>query len=401
MLKRSDFISRKNYLVICFFNWIVKLLYLVSKLFFRKKSGNNKIIILELGHMGDVLTATPAIKLIKEAKKDAKIILVCTSSGALALNNNPYVDAVEIICTPPWYEADQRSFLGLLKGWSSFVKMLNRINGGTIINFRNVSYHLDHIAAFVAGIPHLVGYGNKGLDYLLTFPVYFNQQEPAPVQKVRLVSKWLKLPADKISLRPLFFCNSEGNKKHKQLIDFIQIGNLQNVVAINLGAQHNFLWPVEHYIQLCQKIHGQFNTNILFLGMSQHVTTIESIRKALEFKTYSLAGSTSLEDVYWILQQVKLLITVDTGIRHLANAAGAKVIVLRTGAEIIAAFGKYVDTEEVLFHPVSCSPCGKKICPLGTLDCMKGISVLQVFDRVVGEMSGLGLKLSNQVEANV
>ena len=68
--------------------------------------------------------------------------------------------------------------------------------------------------------------------------------------------------------------------------------------------------------------------------------------------------------------------------RHLANALGVPTIVLRNGANSISEFGKYVETEEMVFNQVSCSPCGKNICPLGTLECMTGITPEKVFVQV-------------------
>lgn len=41
-----------------------------------------------------------------------------------------------------------------------------------------------------------------------------------------------------------------------------------------------------------------------------------------------------------------------------------------------------METEEIVYNKVSCSPCGKNICPLKTIECMTGITPEKVFAKV-------------------
>jgi ADP-heptose:LPS heptosyltransferase len=91
---------------------------------------------------------------------------------------------------------------------------------------------------------------------------------------------------------------------------------------------------------------------------------------------------TSLDDLYMVLERIDLLITIDTGTRHIANAVGTNAIILRNGANSILEFAAYVETEKEIAHPVPCSPCGCHTCPLGTLDCMTRIAIEDVLSEI-------------------
>jgi ADP-heptose:LPS heptosyltransferase len=121
-------------------------------------------------------------------------------------------------------------------------------------------------------------------------------------------------------------------------------------------------------------IYEKWKANLLFLGTKSFDGIIERIRSQLDFKTFSLAGKTSLEELAVILKKIDLLITVDTGVRHIANATGTNVIVLRNGADSIYELGKYVESEELVVHEVPCSPCGLRKCKYPKMYCMEDIS---------------------------
>ena len=73
-----------------------------------------------------------------------------------------------------------------------------------------------------------------------------------------------------------------------------------------------------------------------------------------------------------------LLLGNDTGPRHLARAMGVPIVTVfgPTFAEWTATS---YSAERILQIPVDCGPCHKKVCPLGHLKCMTGISAEMVY----------------------
>jgi len=54
--------------------------------------GFNKILIIKLGAIGDLLMTTPAVRALKKACPAAHISLLAGKSSKMVMNGNPYID---------------------------------------------------------------------------------------------------------------------------------------------------------------------------------------------------------------------------------------------------------------------------------------------------------------------
>jgi ADP-heptose:LPS heptosyltransferase len=384
MLSRDFFVSEKNYYLISFFDRIFKVIWLLSNKFGLVKNWlgrKNRVIFIGPTHLGDILLTTPAIRFAKQKKTALEIICIVSSSSKAVLANNPNITRIEVIDLP-WFLEGKRGLIESVRGFFHLVKVLKKLEAETVINFSSTSYHREHLAMWLAGIPHRIGFSHKGFGYFLTNSPPFVRNELIARQKLRMIGYWLNEDTENYSLKPDYFISSESDRRADELLASMGFEPERAIIGINPSAQHNYLWPASHYIELCQMIYEKWQPNILFLGTKQFEVQIEQIRSNLNFKTFTLAGQTSLEELAAILKKIDLLITVDTGTRHIANAVGARVIVLSHGASSIYEFGMYVEKETLVFHEVSCSPCGLKQCKHPKMFCMTDISVTQCFQAV-------------------
>ena len=341
----------------------------------------NRLLFIGPTHLGDLLLATPAIRFTKQANPSLEIICIASSSSKGVLADNPYIDGVEIVDLP-WFHERQAGFIRSIQIFFSWVRLIKKVKAEMGINFSSTSYHREHLAMWLAGIPNRVGFSHKGFDYLLTKTVPFIQGELIARQKLRMMKTCLGIESDCDSLIPNLFIHPSEEVKAGQIFENLDLLLGKPIIGINPGAQHNYLWPEEHFIQLCKMIFKQWQANFLFFGTKNTEIVIERIRANLDFKTFSVVGLTSLKEFAAMLRKIDLLITIDTGARHIANAVGIRTVVLRHGADSVIEFGKYVATEKVLYYSLPCSPCGKITCPLGTLDCMIQMSPEMVMKAV-------------------
>lgn len=384
MLDHKLFVSKKNYYLISFFDKILKLIWVLSNKFGLVKNRaarENRVIFIGPTHLGDILLATPAIRFAKKKNPRLEIICLVSSSSKAVLENNPYVSGFEIIDLP-WFSEKKDGIIQSTRGFFHLVKVLKRLEVEAAINFSSTSYHREHLAMWLAGIPQRVGFSHKGFGYFLPNSPPFVRNELIARQKLRMVGCWLKENTEKYSLKPDYFISSESDRKADELLGSMGFEPGRAIIGINPGAQHNFLWPSSQYVELCHMIYDKWQPNLLFLGTRNFENLIEDIRAQLSFKTFSLAGQTTLEELAAILKRIDLLITVDTGTRHIANAVGTRVTVLRNGVNSIYEFGKYVESEDVVIHEVPCSPCGLMHCKHPRMYCMTGISVTRCFEAV-------------------
>jgi ADP-heptose:LPS heptosyltransferase len=346
-----------------------------------RKGQNGRLLLIGPTHLGDVLLTTPAVRLAKQTNSSLEIIYIASSSSKSVLADNPYIDGLEIFDLP-WFHERQAGFIRSVQLFFSFVRLIKKVNAETGINFSSTSYHREHLAMRLAGIPNRVGFSHKGFGYLLTKEVPFIQGELIARQKLRMMKTCLEIESGSDSLKPDIFIHPSEEENADQIFKNLGLLSVKPIIGINPGAQHSYLWPEEHFIQLCRMIFRQRQANLIFFGTKNTEIMVERIRANLGFNTFSVVGRTSLKEFAAMLRKIDLLITIDTGARHIANALGVKSIVFRNGANSVIEFGKYVATEEVLYYEVPCSPCGKSTCPLGTMDCMTQITPEMVMKAV-------------------
>jgi heptosyltransferase-2 len=73
----------------------------------------------------------------------------------------------------------------------------------------------------------------------------------------------------------------------------------------------------------------------------------------------------------------KLVVVGDTGPMHVADAVGTPMVAIFGPTDWIVTppFGKI---HTIVRHEIECSPCLKRVCPLGHHECMKKVDVAQV-----------------------
>lgn len=392
-LNRNLFISRKNYYLVLLFDRIFKLLWWISIISGLRKTRpgiKNRIVLIGPTHLGDILLSTPAIRFAKEKNPALEIVCIVSSSSITVVENNPYLSGVEVVDLP-WFLEKKGSFIEAILSFFRFVKALKGINAEIALNFSSIGYHREHLAMWLAGIPQRVGFSHKGFGYFLTRSPPFRREELIAAQKLRMIGHWLGEDTNGYSLRPDYVVYPASERKAGELITSLDFEPGRMVVGINPGARHNYLWPASHYVELCKMIYEQWKANLLFLGTKSSEGLIEQIRSQLDFATFSLAGETSLEEMAAIVKKIDLLITVDTGTRHIANTVGTKVVVMKHAADPLREFDKYVPSEELIIHKVSCSPCGLQKCKHQKMYCMEDITAEQCFRVVEASMPQLSL----------
>src|SRR5881409_1532783 len=92
--------------------------------------------------------------------------------------------------------------------------------------------------------------------------------------------------------------------------------------------------------------------------------------------TAILAGKTSLETLIGVLAESSLMITNDSGPMHIAAALGVPTVAV-FGSTDEKVTGPYGPRTRIVKHPVECSPCLLRECPIDHR-CMTRVTVEDV-----------------------
>lgn len=332
----------------------------------------NRILIIKLGAIGDVIRTTALLAAIKRKHTKSHITWVVNRESVSLLKYNKSIDNVVAFDEYAPLIIGSRRFnvvysLDKESGATGLAKM---VDADLKFGFSQDDYGMLTIYNDEAQYALDLGLNNdlKFFRNTKTYQEYMAeavcldfQQDPirveVPQEIKKKVSRWLE---------------EIGVKRESGM----------PVVGFNTGVGTVFrtkAWPVERYIELAKKLTSELNSIVLLLGGPNE----EKRNKEIKFKGGSLllvdvGCNHSLLEFAAILDSLDLLLTSDTMAMHLAIAMETAVV---------AMFGSTCQQEIDLqkrgvkiFKELSCSPCYKGSCE--TLECMNAITADEIFETI-------------------
>jgi heptosyltransferase-2 len=157
------------------------------------------------------------------------------------------------------------------------------------------------------------------------------------------------------------------------------------MIMLNPGAQYGAAkcWLPEYFAELADRFIDELNAKILISSAPKERRIVDAVISRMRHPVIDLArAGLSLGALKEITRRCDLMVTNDTGPRHIAAAFGVPVVTI---------FGPthpewteiYFEKERKISIPVFCGPCQKKTCPLDHR-CMTRLTPAMVFDSAAG-----------------
>ena len=152
-------------------------------------------------------------------------------------------------------------------------------------------------------------------------------------------------------------------------------------MLLNPGAQYGAakLWTAEGFAAVADRFVAELGATVLLSATPKERAIVERIRSHMRRPAVdlSVAGMTlgGLKDV---VRRCDLMVTNDTGPRHVAAAFGVPVVTV-FGPTHPEWTDIYYSAERQVRIDVFCGPCQKKVCPLDHR-CMTGVTPDMVWD---------------------
>ena len=139
-------------------------------------------------------------------------------------------------------------------------------------------------------------------------------------------------------------------------------------------------WPASHFAELANYYIG-LGWQVWLLGSEKDNTICSEIDYASESRCNNLAGKTELGQVIDLMSRASAIVSNDSGLMHIA-AALDKPLVAIYGSSDPGFTPPLTDKAKILSLSLSCSPCFKRQCPLGHLDCLEKLDPVMVSDAI-------------------
>jgi len=333
----------------------------------RERSGTTRIAAVAPNWLGDAVMCLPALHQLADAPGVSLSILASPYVARVFLHN-PAIDAL---------------FVDAVAGRAARIRSrthaLRAMEPGAAVMFP--PSFSSALPAWFARVPFRVGFRADGRHLLLTHGIEM------PSRANHLTDSYGEL--SRAALGALGRGESAGTKSasaHCAPRLVVTEGERESVRA-RLGAiaRDGYVvvvpgaafgpakaWPEERYRALCAALVR--DTAVVLSGSRADRVVCDRIRKAVP-DVLSLAGDTTLGEMFALVEGARVLVANDSGAPHVAAALGVSCVVL-FGSTSPAWTAPRGDVR-VMQHKVHCNPCFRRTCPT-RLECFNGIGVEEV-----------------------
>ena len=286
------------------------------------------VVVLRALHLGDMLCAVPALRALRAALPDARIVLAGLPWAAqFARRFSAYVD--EFLSFPghpllPEQPVRQEALTPFYADVCSreFTLALQLHGSGDITN---------HIVAGF-GAKAMAGYSTQDAvctdkTVLLPYP----DAGPESERLLQLVAQ-LGAPSAGSHLEFPLRAADEDELSASGLADGLEPGRF---ICVHPGARkRDKCWPPERFAHVADQLAGEFDLPVVLTGSGDEAPLADAVARHMRKPAINAAAPISIGAMAALLNRARLLICNDTGVSHIAAGLGLQSVVIFSKADI-------------------------------------------------------------------
>jgi heptosyltransferase-2 len=314
----------------------------------------HRILIVAPSWIGDTIMMQPLLMRLRERQPNAEIHVLAPAWSAPLLARMPEVAAsIENPFAHGKFDWAGRKALGRRLATADF----------------QAAYVLPNswksaLAPFFAGIPKRTGYTGEA-RYLLLNDRLTLDETAIP----RLVDRYAALagPLDGPTPNPHLTSTPEQQRAARATLGLP--AEVEPIVFCP-GAEYGPAkrWPARHFADLAKKV-SRDGTPVWCIGSTKDAEAGAEIERLSDGVAQNLCGRTNLEQAIDLIAGARAVVSNDSGLMHVAAALDRPLAALY-GSSSPAYTPPLSAHAKIVSLNLECSPCFKRECPLGHLNCL-------------------------------
>ena len=322
-----------------------------------------RILVRAPNPLGDAVMATPLLRCLRRNWPRARITVVATPAGAETYRGLDSVDAIDVLGRG----GADRGPLGL---WRAARRLRSERFDLAIVcpNSHSAALH-----AFLAGARRRAGWSYNGRGFLLTDPLVPEKRGVAKRVPVPMTDYYLALArhlgAEVTDERPELRTTPDGEEEALRLLAAGGWREGDGLAGLGVGSSFgpSKLWTPEAFAAVGDALAERGMRPVLLFGPGEEPVARAVVERMKARPAVDAGSALGLAAIKSLVRRLRVLVTTDTGPRHLAVAFGVPAVVIM-GPTDPAYTAAHLDRTVVLREEVDCAPyrwpCHEKDCPL-------------------------------------
>jgi heptosyltransferase II len=314
-----------------------------------KLSNVRKIVFITLSNIGDAVLTLPVLSALRDNFQEAKIDVVVGPKPEHIFRKDPRINKVFI------YNKHA--------GLKDKVKFIARL--------KSERYDLA-VDMKTSLLPVLIAAKNK----TRLFPVVKSKTK----HKRSVHLDILKPFGIKYKEQKNIYIDEESKNNINKILKDNKVTDKDVLIGVNPGSRSPLKqWKKQGFIDVIGSILKNPQYKIILTGDLNEAVLSKEIENAVNRPDHliNLAGKTSLNELFALMERFSALLTCDSAAMHIASDLGVKVAAI-FGPTDPEEYGPRGDRDIVIRKKLKCSPCKKAQCKFGTHECMYSIGSEEV-----------------------
>lgn len=351
-----------------------------------KLDGVDKILLIKLDHIGDMVLATPVFKAIKMRYPQLNIDLMISPRTIGIVQNSPYIRNIYVYESSDYDRDDMRNS-EVLKMNVETIQKVRKEGYEVCLNLRDDGKNV--MIQNLLNIKTLISYDNDTFyPELLDIRSYNKKQLHAIDRDFELMKRiGVKKP---LYVQPEIFTIEEEERWADEFLNQNGVSKTDIVIGISMGGGWRLnWWPEAKYKELCDKLlSNNKNIKIVFVGGEQERRAFDWVNNHERY--ISAMGMTTVGQLAALSKRFSVIVSNDGGPMHVMSTAGRPIIAL-FGPSPFQRYGPIGNDVKIISKRLKCSPCpqyvAKNVILCDNNKCMQRITVEEVYYAVTKKIN--------------
>ncbi|MFH2137099.1 MAG: glycosyltransferase family 9 protein [Candidatus Omnitrophota bacterium] len=339
-----------------------------------------KILIINLGGIGDFLLSTPAVKALRNAYPDAEIDLLASAGIGKIARGLDYINRIFV------FDIKYGGIIRWHRIWKNISTLLTlrRRHYDLAVNMRTItsadSAKKIKFLLKVISAHKTAGRNTEGRASFFNIKIP-ETDDGDKYEREYDIDTVTALGVKVLDKKVSWEIKSSAQDNIENMLKEKKVSKEDILIGIHPGGMFSRRWPLERFAKVIDAIAEAMPAKFIITGAKFEEVLGNTLKSISDTEVINAAGDLDIHELFALIKRCNVYISNDTGPMHIAAILKTPLVAIFGPGHFIRYDPRNIsDRVKVLYKKKECSPCLKVECD--DLQCLKAVSPQEVIDAV-------------------